>query len=114
MAVELKHEVNSDPRKKFHLLRSLKRAAKYADKLLRVYNSLKPVRDVMQEQDLKHRYIYMYVHCTCHIDWKYLRVVRSIFLFDCTTYLSRKEEYGCFGNYMNFLHRRTVAGWVPM
>ena len=34
MAMELKQEVNSDPRKKFHLLRRLKRAAKYANQLL--------------------------------------------------------------------------------
>lgn len=34
MAMELKQEVNSDPRKRFHLLRRLKKATKYADQLL--------------------------------------------------------------------------------
>ena len=36
MAMELKQEVNTDPRKKFHLLRRLKRAATYADQLLKL------------------------------------------------------------------------------
>ena len=36
MAMELKQEVNSDPRKKFHLLRRLKKAAQYADQLLKL------------------------------------------------------------------------------
>ena len=34
MAMELKQEVNSDPRKRFHLLRRLKKATKHADQLL--------------------------------------------------------------------------------
>ena len=33
MAMELKQEINSDPRKKFHMLRRLKKAAKHADHL---------------------------------------------------------------------------------
>ena len=36
MAMELKQEVNTDPRKKFHLLRRLKKAAKHADQLLQL------------------------------------------------------------------------------
>jgi signal recognition particle subunit SRP68 len=36
MAMELKQEINSDPRKKFHLLRRLKKAAKHAKHLLQL------------------------------------------------------------------------------
>ena len=36
MAMELKQEINSDPRKKFHLLRRLKKAAKHAEHLLQL------------------------------------------------------------------------------
>lgn len=33
MAMELKQESNTDPRKRFHLLRRLNKAAKYAEEL---------------------------------------------------------------------------------
>ena len=36
MAMELKQEINADPRKKFHLLRRLKKAVQHADHLLRL------------------------------------------------------------------------------
>lgn len=36
MAMELKEEINSDPRKKFYMLRRLKKAAKHADNLLQL------------------------------------------------------------------------------
>ena len=39
MAMELKQEVNTDPRKKYHMLRRLKKAAKHAEHLLQLSES---------------------------------------------------------------------------
>ena len=78
MAMELKQEVNTDPRKKFHLLRRLKKAAKHADQLLHLSEACErcDARTRLEAQ-VKHMHCstsvfkmacLVHVHtCTCHI-----------------------------------------------